>query len=471
MADFRTEKDTMGTVDVATDNYWGAQTQRAWQNFKIGSDKIPIPMIYALGVIKRSAAIANKNLGILDTKLADAIIRAADEVIAGKFNEHFPLGVWQTGSGTQSNMNTNEVIANRANELLGQPLGTKNPVHPNDHVNLGQSSNDTFPTAMHIATVVETHETLLPALQTFHAALSQKANEFKDNVKIGRTHWQDATPITLGQEFSGYARQIELGIERVHYALKHLYPLAQGGTAVGTGLNTVEGFDVLFAEAVSGLTGMPFTTASNKFEGIAAHDALVWFSGALNTLAVSCHKIVNDIRIMGSGPRCGIGELNLPANEPGSSIMPGKVNPTQAEAFTMLTAQVMGNHTTVTIAGASGHFELNVYKPVLIHNILHSIRLLADGANSFTENCLRGITANEEKLAYYLENSLMLVTALNPIIGYENSAKVAQTAHQDNITLQQAAEKLRLLTKEEFEQHTDPVKMLRPTPLKMAKAS
>ena len=471
MTEFRTEKDTMGTIDVPSDKYWGAQTQRSLQNFRIGNDKMPRPMVYALAVVKRSAAIANKQLGMLEAKLADAIIHAADEVIAGKFNEHFPLSVWQTGSGTQSNMNTNEVIANRANELLGQPLGTKNPVHPNDHVNLGQSSNDTFPTAMHIATVVETHEALLPALHHFCSVLHDKADQFSDNIKIGRTHWQDATPVTLGQEFLCYAKQIELGIERLQYALKHVYPLAQGGTAVGTGLNAIEGFDTLFAEATAGLTGMPFTSAENKFEGLAAHDALVWFSGALNTIATSCHKIANDIRIMGSGPRCGLGEIELPANEPGSSIMPGKVNPTQAEAFTMLTAQVMGNHTAVSIAGANGHFELNVYKPVMIHNVLHSIALLADGARSFTDNCLRGITANEEKLNYYVENSLMLVTALNPIIGYENSAKVAQAAHKENITLQQAAEKLGLLTKEQFEQHIVPSNMLKPTAKKLAAAS
>ncbi|MGD9650098.1 MAG: class II fumarate hydratase [Dongiaceae bacterium] len=456
----RIETDTMGEVAVPLDAYWGAQTERSLGNFKIGGEKMPEPLIRALGIQKKASALANKANGSLDAKLADAIIQAADEVIDGKLMEHFPLVVWQTGSGTQTNMNANEVIAGRANEILSGTKGGKKPVHPNDHVNKAQSSNDSFPTAMHIAAVEQIHHRLLPALKHLHKALNAKAKEFKDIIKIGRTHLMDATPLTLGQEFGGYAKQIELGIARVEACLPRLYPLAQGGTAVGTGLNAPKGFAEKFASEVAKITKLPFTSAENKFEALASHDALVEISGALNVLAASLMKIANDVRLMGSGPRCGFGELHLPENEPGSSIMPGKVNPTQSEAMTMVCAQVMGNNVAVSVAGSQGHFELNVFKPVMIFNVLNSIKLLADACNSFTDNCVAGIEANEARIDELLYKSLMLVTALNPHIGYDNAAKVAKTALAENITLKEAAIKLKLLTAEQFDQWVKPKDML-----------
>lgn len=460
----RKESDSMGQIDIPEGMYWGAQTERSRQNFRIGQSsggqRMPQAVIRALGTQKRCAALANKELGMLDATLATAIIQAAEEVESGKWDDHFPLVIWQTGSGTQTNMNANEVIANRANEILGHPIGQKKPVHPNDHVNYGQSSNDTFPTVMHIATVRETHNQLLPALKSFHKELQKKAESFASLIKVGRTHLQDATPVTLGQEFSGYATQIQKGIERLENALKDIYPLAQGGTAVGTGINCPSGFADLFAKTTAAYTGLPFISAPNKFEALASHDALVAFSGVLNTIAVSCLKIANDIRWLGSGPRCGLGEINLPENEPGSSIMPGKVNPTQAEAMTMVACQIMGNHTAVTVAGSQGHFELNVFKPVIISNVLNSIMLLADVCHSFTENCLIGITPNEGKLAQNIQKSLMLVTALNPVIGYDNAAKVAKKALKEDITLSEAAQSLSLLSAEEFNKYVVPEKML-----------
>ena len=450
---YRNESDSMGEIKIPSHAYWGAQTERSRQNFRIGKDLMPLPLIRALAVQKRCAAQTNLHLQTLSSEIANAIIRAADEVIEGKWDDHFPLVIWQTGSGTQTNMNANEVIANRANELLGFPLGSKKPVHPNDHVNYGQSTNDAFPTAMHIAAVRELHTALIPAMTHFHRHLKAKEKAFDKIVKIGRTHLQDATPLTLGQEFSGYAMQIQLGLERLQDCLKRLYPLAQGGTAVGTGLNCPPKFDVLFAKAVADFTGLPFITAPNKFEALASNDALVELSGMLNVLAVSTMKIANDLRWLGSGPRCGLGELYLPENEPGSSIMPGKVNPTQAEALTMVAAQVMGNHTTVTIAGSQGNFELNVFKPVIIANVLQSIRLLADGTQSFTDNCLKGIEPNKKRLEHYVANSLMLVTALNPVIGYDNAAKVAKRALLEDISLEQAAVDLGLLSSQEFQHH------------------
>jgi fumarate hydratase, class II len=458
----RIETDTMGEVAVAADRYWGAQTQRSLQNFKIGGERMPRPLVRALGLQKKAAALANLALGKLDKVIVDAIARAADEVIDGTLIEHFPLVVWQTGSGTQTNMNANEVISNRAIELLGGVIGSKKPVHPNDHVNYGQSSNDSFPTAMHIAAAVEVNERLLPALKHLHQALAAKSREFAEIVKIGRTHLQDATPITLGQEFSAYAKQIEYGIARVESALPRIYELAQGGTAVGTGLNAAIGFDKKFAEEISKLTGLPFVPAANKFEALAAHDALVELSGALNTIAASAMKIANDVRLLGSGPRCGFGEIHLPENEPGSSIMPGKVNPTQAEAMTMVAAQVMGNNVTVTIAGSQGHFELNVYKPVIIFNVLQSIRLLSDAAESFADNCVVGIEANRERIDKLLHDSLMLVTALNPHIGYDKAAKVAKKAHAEGTTLKQAAMSLGFLTEKEFDTWVRAESMLGP---------
>jgi fumarate hydratase class II len=458
----RVETDTMGEVEVPADRYWGAQTQRSLQNFRIGGERMPAPLIRALGIQKKASALANKALGRLDPRLADAIAKAADEVIDGTLTEHFPLVVWQTGSGTQTNMNANEVIANRAIELLGGTIGSKRPVHPNDHVNCGQSSNDSFPTAMHIAAAEEVTGRLLPALRHLHQALAEKAAEFEAIVKIGRTHLQDATPITLGQEFSGYATQVEYGIGRVTGALPRVLELAQGGTAVGTGLNAAKGFAERFAAEAAQLTGLDFVSAPNKFEALAAHDGLVELSGALNTLAASLMKIANDIRLLGSGPRCGFGEIHLPENEPGSSIMPGKVNPTQAEAMTMVAAQVMGNNVTVTIAGASGHFELNVFKPVIIFNVLQSIRLLADAAQSFADNCVVGIEANRPRIDRLLHDSLMLVTALNPHIGYDRAAKVAKTAHAEGTTLKQAALQLGYLTEEEFDRWVQPDSMLGP---------
>jgi fumarate hydratase class II len=459
----RVETDTFGPIEVPADRYWGAQTQRSLQNFRIGGETMPAPLVRALGIVKRAAARVNLDLGQLDRRLADAIVRAAQEVIDGKLAEHFPLVVWQTGSGTQTNMNANEVIANRANELLGAPLGSKSPVHPNDQVNRGQSSNDTFPTAMHIAAVEQVHHELLPALEHLLAALQAKAAAFRDIVKIGRTHLQDATPLTLGQEFSGYAQQIRYGIARIKATLPRLYELAQGGTAVGTGLNTFPGFAERFAAEAAKITGLPFVTAENKFEALATEDASVELSGALNVLAVSLTKIANDVRLLGSGPRCGLGELRLPENEPGSSIMPGKVNPTQCEAMTMVCAQVMGNHVTVSISGATGHLELNVFKPVIVYNVLQSIRLLADATRSFTDKCVVGIEANRERIDELLHRSLMLVTALNPRIGYDNAAKVAKKAHAEGTTLKEAAISLGLLSAEEFDQLVRPERMLGPT--------
>ncbi|MBN4016576.1 class II fumarate hydratase [Rhodospirillaceae bacterium AH-315-P19] len=459
---FRTESDSMGSVKVAADKYWGAQTQRSLQNFRIGVEKMPTPLIRALGIQKKAAAQTNMDMGLLKKRIGKAVVAAANEVQHGKLDAHFPLVVWQTGSGTQTNMNANEVIANRAIEKLGGKMGSKDPVHPNDHVNMGQSSNDTFPTVMHIAAVEEIHSALLPALENLRHALDEKARRFAKLTKIGRTHLQDATPLTLGQEFSGYVTQVAYGIERVKTTLPHLLQLAQGGTAVGTGLNTKRGFAKAFARNVAKITGIRFVTAPNKFEALAAHDAIVEASGSLNTLAVSLMKIANDVRLLGSGPRCGIGELALPANEPGSSIMPGKVNPTQAEALTMVAAQVMGNHTAISIAGASGHFELNVFKPVMIYNLLQSIRLLADSAASFTKNCVIGIEANEARITQLLHESLMLVTALNPHIGYDNAAKVAKKAHAEGTTLKEATLALGLLTSKEFDRYVRPEKMTGP---------
>ena len=458
----RVESDSMGEIAVPADRYWGAQTQRSLQNFRIGGERMPAPLIRALGIEKRAAAAVNMELGALDRKLGEAIIQAADEIIAGKMDDEFPLVVWQTGSGTQTNMNANEVIANRAIEILGGERGRKEPVHPNDHVNMGQSSNDTFPTVMHIAAVEQIHHTVLPALKRLQGALDAKARAFADIIKIGRTHLQDATPLTLGQEFSGYAAQIGDGIARVEGVLPRLYRLAQGGTAVGTGLNAKVGFAERFAAEVARITGLPFVTAPNKFEALAAHDAIVEASGAYNVLAASCMKIANDIRLAGSGPRSGLGELLLPENEPGSSIMPGKVNPTQAEALTMVATQVMGNHVTITVAGSQGHFELNVFKPVMIYNLLQSGRLLADACVSFAENCVEGIQPNRERIRQLLEQSLMLVTALNPHIGYDNAAKVAKKAHAENLTLREAAVALGLLAAEEFDRLVRPEDMLGP---------
>lgn len=458
----RTESDSFGPIDVPADKYWGAQTQRSLQNFRIGTETMPVPLVRALGVQKKAAALSNYELGVLDGKLAEAIFTAADEVINGTMAGQFPLVVWQTGSGTQTNMNANEVIAGRANEILSGVIGGKSPVHPNDHVNMGQSSNDTFPTVMHIAAVEQIHHELVPALESLHAALAEKAAAFMPIVKIGRTHLQDATPVTLGQEFSGYAQQIKYGIARVKATLPRLLELAQGGTAVGTGINCKAGFAEKFAEHVARITGLPFVTAENKFEALAAHDALVELSGALNVLATSLMKIANDVRLLGSGPRCGIGEINLPENEPGSSIMPGKVNPTQAEAMTMVCAQVMGNHVSVTIGGSNGHFELNVFKPVMIFNVLQSIRLLADACNSFTENCVVGITPNKERIEKLLHESLMLVTALNPHIGYDNAAKIAKKAHAEGTTLMDAGIALGLLSEEQFRQWIKPEDMVKP---------
>lgn len=458
----RAETDSFGPIDVPADAYWGAQTQRSTQNFRIGTERMPAPLVRALGVQKKAAAQSNAELGILDRKLAEAIVTAAEEVIDGTLADQFPLVVWQTGSGTQTNMNANEVIAGRANEILAGTRGGKSPVHPNDHVNMGQSSNDTFPTVMHIATGEQLHHELIPALETLHHALEVKSAEFMPIVKIGRTHLQDATPVTLGQEFSGYAQQIKYGIARVQATLPRLMELAQGGTAVGTGINCKAGFDEKFAGHVAKITGLPFVTAPNKFEALAAHDAMVEISGALNVLAASLMKIANDIRMLGSGPRCGIGEINLPENEPGSSIMPGKVNPTQAEAMTMVCAQVMGNHVTVTVAGSNGHFELNVFKPVMIFNVLQSIRLLADACNSFTNNCVVGITANVERIEKLLHESLMLVTALNPHIGYDNAAKIAKKAHAEGTTLMDAGIALGLLTEAQFREWIKPEDMVKP---------
>ncbi len=460
--EYRIETDSMGEIKVPTDKYYGAQTARSLMNFKIGGERFPREIIRALGILKKAAAMTNKELGILPSDKAGLIIKAADEVIEGKLDEHFPLVVWQTGSGTQTNMNANEVISNRAIELAGGKLGSKKPIHPNDDVNKAQSSNDTFPTAMHIAAVEEIHRRLIPMVTKLRDTLAKKSHEFKDIIKIGRTHLMDATPLTLGQEFSGYVQQLTNGLERIDGCLPHLYELALGGTAVGTGLNTHPEFAVKAAKKIAELTGKPFVSSRNKFEALASHDSLVETSGVLKTLAASLMKIANDIRWLGSGPRSGIGELLLPENEPGSSIMPGKVNPTQSEAMTMVCAQVFGNDTTVTFAGASGNFELNVFKPVIIFNVLQSTRLLADACESFTDNCVVGIKANEANIKKNLENSLMLVTALNPHIGYDNAAKVAKKAHKENKTLKQAAIELNLLTAEKFDEVVRPEKMIGP---------
>ena len=460
----RTETDTFGPIEVPAEAYWGAQTQRSTRNFAISTERMPDAVIRGLAIVKRAAATVNTGFGDLKPELRDAIVQAADEIIKGGLAGNFPLVVWQTGSGTQSNMNVNEVIANRAIEILGGEIGSKEPVHPNNHVNMGQSSNDSFPTAMHIAAVGQIHHELLPKLKRLHQALAAKAAGWKDLIKIGRTHLQDATPLTLGQEFSGYAAQVEFGIERVRGVLPRLYCLAQGGTAVGTGLNTKPGFAEKFAAEIAAITDLPFVTAPNKFEALAGHDALVEASGALNVLAVSLMKIANDVRLLGSGPRSGLGELSLPENEPGSSIMPGKVNPTQCEAMTMLCAQIMGNHVAITVAGASGHFELNVFKPVMIHNLLQSVRLLADGTASFTDNCVVGIEANEAQIEGLMNRSLMLVTALAPHIGYDNAAKTAKKAHADGTTLKEAALTLGFVTEDEFDQWVRPEHMVGPQP-------
>jgi len=458
----RTERDSMGTIEVPAERYWGAQTQRSLENFRIGGERMPEALIRALAIQKKAACLANMSLGTLDDRLGKAIIAAADEVIAGKHPDEFPLVVWQTGSGTQTNMNMNEVLANRANEILGGKRGAKNPVHPNDHVNLGQSSNDSFPTAMHIAAALEIRESLLPALQRLHRALSDKALEFAAIVKIGRTHLQDATPLTLGAEFGAYARQVELGIARIEATLPRLHDLAQGGTAVGTGLNAAKGFAERFAAAARELTGIDFASAPNKYEALAAHDALVELSGALNVLAASLMKIANDIRLLGSGPRCGLGELHLPENEPGSSIMPGKINPTQAEAVTMVAAQVMGNHVTITIAGSLGNFELNVFKPVIAYDLLQSIRLLAGAASSFAAHCVEGIEADRARIEELLNRSLMLVTALAPHIGYDKAAEIAKHALAEGSTLKEAAGALGYVEPEDFDRWVDPKAMLGP---------
>jgi fumarate hydratase, class II len=460
--EFRIETDTMGQMQVPKDKYYGAQTARSLMNFKIGGDRFPRELIRALGILKKAAALTNLELGTLPKEKVELIVQAADEVIEGKLDEHFPLVVWQTGSGTQTNMNANEVISNRAIEILGGVVGSKKPIHPNDDVNKAQSSNDTFPTAMHIAAVEEIHRRLIPMITKLRDELHNKSEEFRTIIKIGRTHLMDAVPLTLGQEFSGYTQQMTNGLERINAAMPRMYELALGGTAVGTGLNTHHEFAEKSAQKIAELTGKSFITGRNKFEGLATHDAMVEFSGVLKTLAASLMKIANDIRLLGSGPRCGIGELNLPANEPGSSIMPGKVNPTQSEAMTMVCAQVFGNDVAVNIGGATGHFELNVFKPVIIFNVLNSIRLISDACESFTDHCVVGIEANTGNIKKHLDNSLMLVTALNPHIGYDNAAKVAKKAHAENKTLKEAVVELGLLTAEKFEEVVRPENMIGP---------
>lgn len=462
MSKTRSETDTFGPIEVASDRYWGAQAQRSLGNFKIGWEKQPLPIVRALGIVKRAAAETNMALGKLDPKIGAAVIQAANEVIEGKLDDHFPLVVWQTGSGTQSNMNANEVISNRAIEILGGEMGSKKPVHPNDHVNMSQSSNDTYPTAMHVACAEEIVHRLLPALQTLRNALNDKAEAWKDIIKIGRTHTQDATPLTLGQEFGGYTQQLTNGIERIQQTLPKLMQLAQGGTAVGTGLNAPIGFAEGVAEKIAAITGLGFTTAPNKFEALAAHDAMVFSHGAINTVAASLFKIANDIRFLGSGPRSGLGELALPENEPGSSIMPGKVNPTQCEALTQVCVQIFGNHAALTFAGSQGHFELNVFNPVMAYNFLQSVRLMADAAISFTDNCVVGIEPRLDNIKRGLENSLMLVTALNGRLGYDICAKIAKTAHKNGTTLRDEAVGGGYLTNEEFDQFVRPENMVKP---------
>ncbi len=462
MQNYRTETDSFGKIQVPADRYWGAQTQRSLLNFSIGWEKQPSSIVKALAIIKLACAKSNVEFGLLSKELGGAIIQSAKEVTDGEFPDDFPLVVWQTGSGTQSNMNVNEVIANRAIEILGGKIGSKSPVHPNDHVNLSQSSNDTFPTAMHIATAHEVEGRLLPALDALHKALESKVAEFADIIKIGRTHTQDATPLTLGQEFSGYARQVDAGIARLRNALPSILSLAQGGTAVGTGLNTRKGWAERVIAEISGITGFPFNPAENKFEALAAHDAMIEMSGALKTIAASLFKIANDIRFLASGPRCGLGELSLPENEPGSSIMPGKVNPTQSEALTQVCVQVMGNDAAVGFAGSQGHFELNVYKPIIAYNVLQSIRLLGDASNSFRENCVEGIQANRERIDQLMHQSLMLVTALAPEIGYDNAAKVAKEAHLNGTTLREEAIRMGYVAHEKFDELVRPEKMIGP---------
>jgi fumarate hydratase, class II len=460
--EYRTETDSMGPIEVPQDRYYGAQTARSLIHFQIGTERMPRELIWAMGILKKAAALTNKELGVLPAEKADLIVRAADEVIAGKLDDHFPLVIWQTGSGTQTNMNANEVISNRAIEMAGGVMGSKKPIHPNDDVNYGQSSNDTFPTAMHIAAVREIRQRLIPMVTRLRDTLAHKAEAFKDIIKIGRTHLMDATPLTLGQEFSGHATQLTHGLKRLDNCLPHLCELALGGTAVGTGLNTHPKFAVQVAAKIAELTAVPFCTAENKFEALAAHDAIVEASGALKTLACSLMKIANDIRWLASGPRSGIGEITIPENEPGSSIMPGKVNPTQSEALTMVAAQVLGNDTAISIGGASGNFELNVFKPLMIYNLLQSIRLLADACDMFNQHCAVGIEANRPSIAAHLRNSLMLVTALNPHIGYDNAAKIAKKAHTEGTTLREAAVALQLLSGEEFDRLVRPEDMLGP---------
>ena len=458
----RTEKDSIGSIEVPSDRYYGAQTQRSFENFKIGNERFPREFIRAYGILKKAAATVNHNFGNLDSFIKDAIHNAAEEVIEGKLDDHFPLVVWQTGSGTQTNMNFNEVISNRAIEMLGGEIGSKEPVHPNDHVNMSQSTNDTFPTAINIAAVESLHNQLLPALNELREALNLKSVEFDSIIKLGRTHLQDATPLSLGQEFSGYVSAVDHGISRIKKSLDHCYELAMGGTAVGTGINSVNGFSEAVAEEISNLSNFPFITADNKFEALGGQDSIVELSGTLKVIAGSLFKIANDFRWLASGPRSGIGEISLPANEPGSSIMPGKINPTQCEAMTMLCTQVMGNDTTITIAGASGNFELNVYRPVLAYNILQSIKLLSDGCRSFTKNAVVGITPNQEKINYNLYNSLMLVTALNPHIGYDKAAKVAKKAFSDQSSLREAVIALGYLSGEEYDKLVKPEDMIYP---------
>ncbi|NIR51127.1 class II fumarate hydratase [candidate division KSB1 bacterium] len=456
----RVEKDTMGTLEVPADKYWGAQTQRSLQNFKIGGQRIPVEVIHAFAILKKAAALTNMECGVLEKDKADVIAQVCNEISGGKLDDHFPLVVWQTGSGTQSNMNVNEVIANRAIEILGGEIGSKKPIHPNDDVNKSQSSNDTFPTAMHIAAYKMLTELTIPNIEALQETLAKKAKDFMRIVKIGRTHLMDATPLTLGQEFSGYASQLQHGVSAIKNTLPHLSELALGGTAVGTGINTPSGFAEKVARKIAELTGFPFVSAENKFEALAAHDALVEAHGALKTVAASLMKIANDIRLLASGPRCGIGEITLPANEPGSSIMPGKVNPTQAEALTMVCAQVFGNDTAINVGGMTGHFELNVFKPMMIYNLLMSARLLGDASKSFNDNCAVGIEPNHKVIQRNLENSLMLVTALNPVIGYDKAAEVAKKAHKKGTTLRQAAVSLGYLSEEEFDKHVVPEKMV-----------